>query len=204
MTLHSVNRADLEAALASAQSEATQILDQVNFAQNELAKTSFVGEQAESLKEEMNAKMSGFVATSYENVNELMRVIVNNMNVVVTKLGGALWEVTTITPGQVTNADVMRVSANQDYEIDTDEMLGFAGKVDEWFEAIVSSYQAVESTIADGTPTWQGPEKVATVSAVREAVGSILGSAGGTGVRGVGSSLSSLLRDQVSVMESGA
>jgi hypothetical protein len=206
--MHAVKKGDLEAALASSRTEASLILDQVNFVQNELKKTSFVGEQAEELAGEMNTKMSTFVAATYDNVDELLRVIVNNMNVVVTKLGGAAWPHEPVERGQASNADVLRVSANADYEIDTDEMSAFAGKVDEWFEAIATSYNNIRGTIAEGTPGWQGPEKVTTVTAVTNAVEEILGSAGdggdGTGVRGVGASLSGRLRDQVTVMNSGA
>lgn len=201
MTLHAVKLSDLEAALASARTEASLILDQVNFVQRELGNTSFVGEQAESLRDEMNQKMTAFVSVTYDNVDELMRVLVNNMNVVVTKLGGAPWPHQPVERGAATNAETLRISGNADYEIDTDEMTGFANKVDEWFEAIATSYQNVRGTVADGTPGWQGPEKVATVTAVTDAVETILGSAGGTGVRGVGSSLSSRLREQVSVMQ---
>ncbi len=207
MVLHAVKMTDLEAALASARTEAALILDQVNFVQRELKSTSFVGEQAESLAEEMNTKMTTFVAATYDNVDELLRVIVNNMNVVVTKLGGAHWPHEPVERGQATNAEALRISANQDYEIDTDEMTGFAGKVDEWFEAIATSYNNVRGTIAEGTPGWQGPEKLTTVTAVTSAVEEIVGSAGngdGTGVRGVGASLSGWLRDQVTVMNSGS
>lgn len=201
MTLHAVKLTDLEAALASARTEASLILDQVNFVQRELANTSFVGEQAESLRDEMNAKMATFVSATYDNVDELMRVLVNNMNVVVTKLGGAPWANQPVERGAASNAETLRISGNADYEIDTDEMAGFANKVDEWFEAIATSYQNVRGTVLDGTPGWQGPEKVATVTAVTDAVETILGSAGGTGVRGVGSSLSTRLREQVAVMQ---
>ncbi|MGI9599049.1 MAG: hypothetical protein ACR2QK_22990, partial [Acidimicrobiales bacterium] len=155
---------DLEAALASARTEASLILDQVNFVQTELKKTSFVGEQAETLAGEMNTKMTTFVSATYDNVDELLRVIVNNMNVVVTKLGGAAWPHEPVERGQATNAEALRVSANQDYEIDTDEMSGFAGKVDEWFEAIATSYGNIRGTISEGTPGWQGPEKTTTVT----------------------------------------
>ncbi len=206
MVLHAVKMTDLEAALASARTEASLILDQVNFVQAELKKTSFVGEQAETLAGEMNTKMTTFVAATYDNVDELLRVIVNNMNVVVTKLGGAAWPHEPVERGQASTAEALRVSANQDYEIDTDEMSGFAGKVDEWFEAIATSYGNVRGTISDGTPGWQGPEKTTTVTAVSSAVEEILGAAGdgdGTGVRGVGASLSGWLRDQVNVMNSG-
>lgn len=207
MVLHAVKREDLAAALASARTESGVILDQVNFVQNELANTSFVGEQAESLADEMNDKMAQFVQATYENVDELMRVIVNNMNVVVTKLGGAPWPHEPVERATASNASVLRVSGNDDYEIDTDEMSGFANKVDEWFEAIATSYNRVRSTVTDGTPGWQGPEKNTTTDAVNTAVEQILGSAGdtdGTGVRGVGASLAGRLRDQVAVMESGA
>jgi uncharacterized protein YukE len=193
---------DLEAALASARTEASLILDQVNFVQRELQNTSYVGEQAERLAAEMNTKMVAFVATTYDNVDELLRVIVNNMNVVVTKLGGAPWAHQAVERGQATNAQALRVSANQDYEIDTDEMAGFATRVDDWFGAIATSYRNIRSTIGDGTPGWQGPEKVVTVTAVNDAVETIIGSAGGeTGVLGVGASLSARLREQVAVMD---
>lgn len=207
MVLHAVKMSDLEAALASARTEASLILDQVNFAQTELKKTSFVGEQAETLAGEMNTKMATFVAATYDNVDELLRVIVNNMNVVVSKLGGAPWPHEPVERGQANTAEALRVSANQDYEIDTEEMTGFAGKVDDWFEAIATSYNNVRGTISEGTPGWQGPEKTTTVTAVTNAVEEILGSAGdgdGTGVRGVGASLSGWLRDQVSIMNSDA
>lgn len=203
MVLHAVKMTDLEAALASSRTEASLILDQVNFVQNELRNTSFVGEQAETLALEMNTKMTTFVGATYDNVDELLRVIVNNMNVVVTKLGGAAWPHEPVERGQASNAEALRISGNNDYEIDTEEMSGFAGKVDEWFEAIATSYNNVRGTIADGTPGWQGPEKMTTVTAVSSAVEEILGSAGdgdGTGVRGVGASLSGWLRDQVNVM----
>ncbi|MEM9562787.1 MAG: hypothetical protein AAGA93_09235 [Actinomycetota bacterium] len=202
MVLHAVKMTDLEAALASARTEASLILDQVNFVQRELQATTFVGEQAEALAGEMNGTMATFVAATYDNVDELLRVIVNNMNVVVTKLGGAPWPHQPVERGAATNAEALRISGNQDYEIDTDEMLGFATKVDEWFEAIVTSYHNVRGTIAEGTPGWQGPEKIVTVTAVTDAVETIVGAAdGGSGVRGVGSSLSTWLRDQVAVME---
>lgn len=207
MVLHAVKMTDLEAALASARTEASLILDQVNFVQSELKKTSFVGEQAETLATEMNTRMSAFVSATYDNVDELLRVIVNNMNVVVTKLGGAPWPHEPVERGQASTAEALRISANQDYEIDTDEMSGFAGKVDHWFEAIAGGYNNIRGTIAEGTPGWQGPEKITTVTAVTGAVEEILGSAGdggGTGVRGVGASLSGRLRDQVTVMNSGA
>ena len=203
MTVHAVNMTDLEAALASSRTEASLILDQVNFVQRELKNTKFVGETAEALAQEMNGKMATFVAATYDNVDELLRVIVNNMNVVVTKLGGAPWAHNPVERGAAVNAEALRISANQDYEIDTDEMVGFATKVDEWFEAIATSYQNIRGTIAEGTPGWQGPEKITTVTAVSEAVETIIGNAGSeTGVRGVGASLSGWLRDQVAVMES--
>ena len=203
MVVHAVTMADLEAALASSRTEASLILDQVNFVQRELKNTSFVGEQAERLAEEMNTKMATFVTATYDNVDELLRVIVNNMNVVVTKLGGAPWPHEAVERGTATTAEALRISANQDYEIDTDEMAGFANRVDEWFEAIATSYQNIRGTIADGTPGWQGPEKMVTVTAVNDAVTTIIGSPGSdAGVRGVGSSLSGWLRDQVAVMSS--
>lgn len=207
MVLHAVKMTDLEAALSSARVEASLILDQVNFVQNELRKTSFVGEQAERLAEDMNAKMTSFVSTTYDNVDELLRVIVGNMNVVVIKLGGAPWPHEMVQRGQAGTAEALRVSANADYEIDTDQMSNFAARVDEWFEAIAGSYGNIRGAISDGTPGWQGPEKITTVAAVTDAVESIVGSAGdsgGNGVRGVGASLSSWLRQQVSVMNSGA
>ncbi len=207
MVLHAVKMTDLEAALASARTEASSILDRVNFVQTELKKTSFVGEQAEHLAAEMNTRMSAFVAATYDNVDALLLIIVNNMNVVVSKLGGAAWPHQPVARGQATTAEALRVSANQDYEIDTEEMSGFAAKVDHWFEAIAGGYNNIRATIADGTPGWQGPEKLTTVTAVAGAVEEILGSAGdggGTGVRGVGASLSGRLRDQVAVMNSGA
>ncbi|MEM7272902.1 MAG: hypothetical protein AAF547_07475 [Actinomycetota bacterium] len=207
MVMHAVKREDLEAALMSSRKEAGLILGQVNFVQDELAKTKFVGEQAERLADEMNAKMRDFTAASYENVNELMRVIVNNMNVVVTKLGGSPWPHELIEAQAANNAAALRISGNTDYEIDTDEMTAFASKVDEWFEAIATSYNNVRGTVSEGTPSWQGPEKTATVDAVNTAIEQILGSAGdgdGTGVRGVGASLSGWLREQVAVMEGGA
>lgn len=200
MALHAVKMTDLEAALASARTEASLILDQVNFVQRELRNTSFVGEQAERLAEEMNAKMATFVVTTYDNVDELLRVIVNNMNVVVTKLGGAPWPHQAVERGQAISAETLRISANQDYEIDTDEMSSFATRVDEWFEAIVASYHKIRGTIAEGTPGWQGPEKSATVTAVGDAIESIVGSTGSGGVRGVGASLSGRLREQVALM----
>jgi hypothetical protein len=205
MVVHSVNTTDLQAALASARTEASLILDQVNFVQTELNKTKFVGEQAERLADEMNGRMAAFVAASYDNVDELLRVIVNNMNVVVTKLGGHPWPHEVVQRGTAATAQTLRISANADYEIDTDQMAAFAAKVDDWFEAIAASYGNIRGSISDGTPGWQGPEKTATVTAVSTAVERILGSAGdagGTGVRGVGSSLSGWLRQQVSVMES--
>ena len=201
MVLHAVRQEDLQAALASARTEASLILDQVNFVQRELQKTSFVGEQAETLAAEMNQKMTTFVGATYDNVDELLRVILNNMNVVVTKLGGRPWEHQVIERGAAVNAETLRMSGNADYEIDTDEMAAFATKVDEWFEAIATSYQNIRGTIAEGTPTWQGPEKVVTVTAVSDAVQTIIGTAGGeVGVRGVGASLSGWLRDQVAAM----
>jgi len=160
-----------------------------------------VGEQAERLADEMNAKMAAFVAATYDNVDELLRVIVTNMNVIVTKLGGAPWPHQTVERGQAATAGTLRLSANRDYEIDTEQMSAFAVRVDEWFEAIATSYQKVRATIADGTPGWQGPEKVATVAAVGDAVEAIIGSAGGSGVRGVGASLSGWLREQVAAMQ---
>lgn len=203
MTIHAVKMTDLQAALASSRTEASLILDQVNFVQRELKNTSFVGEQAERLADEMNTKMATFVTTTYDHVDELLRVITNNMNVVVTKLGGAPWPHETIERGSATSAEALRVSANQDYEIDTDEMSGFANRVDEWFEAIAASYQNIRGTIADGTPGWQGPEKMATVTAVNDAVTGIIGSPGaGGGVRGVGASLSARLREQAALMNS--
>lgn len=205
MVVHSVNTTDLQAALASARTEASLILDQVNFVQTELKKTKFVGEQAELLAEQMNTTMRNFVSASYDNVDELLRVIVNNMNVVVTKLGGQPWAHEVLQRGSAGNAEALRISANADYEIDTDEMAAFAAKVDDWFEAIATSYGNIRGSIAEGTPGWQGPEKVTTVTAVNTAVEEILGSAadsGGTGVRGVGASLSGWLREQVSVMGS--
>ena len=208
MALHAVKMTDLEAALASARKEAASILDQVNFVQLELARTSFVGEQAEALATEMNAKMGPFVAVTYDNVDDLLRVIVNNMNVVVTKLGGAPWGHQPVGRGQAAHAEALRRSGNNDYEIDTDQMVAFAGKVDQWFEAIGASYHNMRATIADGTPGWQGPEKAAAVAAVNSAVEEILGAAGdgagGTGVRGVGASLSGWLREQANLMHSGA
>lgn len=202
MALHAVRMTDLEAALASARTEASLILDQVNFVQQELKATTFVGEQAEALAADMNGTMGAFVATTYDNVDELLRVIVNNMNVVVTKLGGAPWAHQPVERGTATTAEALRISGNQDYEIDTDEMAAFATRVDEWFEAIVASYHNVRGTISEGTPGWQGPEKVVTVTAVTDAIESIVGTAGGeTGVRGVGASLSGWLRDQVAVMQ---
>lgn len=207
MVVHAVKMTDLEAAYASARTEAGLILDQVNFVQTELKKTSFVGEQAEALAAEMNAKMSAFVAATYDNVDELLRLIVANMNVVVTKLGGAAWPHQPVGRGQAGVAEALRVSGNQDYVIDTAEMEAFANKVDAWFEAIVGSYNKVRSTVADGTPGWQGPEKLAAVDAVGAAVEQILGSAGdtaGSGVRGVGASLSGWLRQQVGLMANNA
>lgn len=207
MVIHAVKMTDLEAAYASVRTEAGLILDQVNFVQTELKKTSFVGEQAEALAAEMNAKMSLFVAATYDNVDELLRLIVGNMNVVVTKLGGAPWPHQPVARGQAGLAETLRVSGNQDYEIDTAEMEGFANKVDSWFEAIVASYNKVRSTIADGTPGWQGPEKVVAVETVATSVEQILGSAGdatGTGVRGVGASLSGWVRQQVAMMANGS
>ncbi len=207
MVLHAVRKADLEAALASARTEAGLILDQVNFVQNELRNTTFVGEQAERLALEMNTTMTSFVATTYDNVDDLMRVIVNNMNVVVTKLGGDRWPHRPVERGQAANAEALRSSGNEQYEIDTEQMSGFATKVDDWFEAIAASYGNIRGTIADGTPGWQGPEKTTTVAAVTDAVDRILGSAGGgngAGVRGVGASLSGWLREQVNLMNSGA
>ncbi len=202
MVLHAVKMTDLEAALASSRAEASLILDQVNFVQRELKATRFVGEQAEALATEMNAKMATFVAATYDNVDELLRVIVNNMNVVVTKLGGAPWAHQAVERGAAVTAEALRISGNQDYEIDTDEMAGFAVRVDEWFEAIVASYHNIRGTIAEGTPGWQGPEKMVTVTAVTDAIETIVGTAGSeAGVRGVGASLSGWLRDQVVVMQ---
>ncbi len=204
MVVHSVNTTDLQAALASARTEASLILDQVNFVQTELKNTKFVGEQAEVLAEQMNTTMRSFVTASYDNVDELLRVIVNNMNVVVIKLGGQPWPHEVVQRSSAGNAETLRISANADYEIDTDEMASFATKVDDWFEAIATSYGNIRGSIVEGTPGWQGPEKTTTVTAVNSAIEEILGSAGaggGTGVRGVGASLSGWLREQVSVME---
>lgn len=203
MTLYAVHDQDLQNALTSARTEASHILEQVNFVQQELANTTFVGESAELLAGEMNAKMLTFVTATYDNVDELLRVIVNNMNVVVTKLGGDIWTHTPVARGSRVEAEALRSSGNTDYEIDTDEMAGFANKVDGWFEGIATSYRNVRATIAEGTPRWHGPEKIATVTAVSDAVETIVGTAGGeTGVLGVGSSLSGWVREQVSVMES--
>lgn len=205
MVVHAVKFEDLEAALISSRTEAGIILDQVNLAQDELAKTSFVGEQADALSAQMNEKMDQFVLATYENVDELLRVIVNNMNVVVTKLGGNPWDHQPVQRGTANRAATLREHGTTDYEINTDEMSGFANKVDQWFEAIVTSYNNVRGTVIDGTPTWKGPEKDTTAEAVNTAIEQILGSAGdegGTGVRGVGASLSGWLRDQVAVMES--
>ncbi|MGH1492751.1 MAG: hypothetical protein ACRBK7_25715 [Acidimicrobiales bacterium] len=206
MVVHSVNTTDLQAALTSARTEAALILDQVNYVQTELKKTKFVGEQAETLAEEMNTTMRTFVAASYDNVDELLRVIVNNMNVVVTKLGGQPWVHEVIQRSEASTAEALRISANSDYEIDTDEMAGFATRVDDWFEAIATSYGNIRGSIVEGTPGWQGPEKITTSTAVSNAIEEILGSAGdtgGTGVRGVGASLSGWLRAQVAVMNNG-
>lgn len=204
LVLYAAKKVDLDAALATARTEASLILDQVNHVQTELARTTFVGEQAEMLAEEMNAKMRVFVQATYENVDGLLLAIVNSMNVVVTKLGGRQWEHLPVERGQVGMAGAMRSSGNTDYEIDTDEMAAFAVQVDGWFENIATSYNKIRSAIVDGTPGWQGPEKIQAVGQVNDVIDQILGSAGGdTGVRGVGASLSRRLRDQVTVMNSG-
>lgn len=204
MVIHAVKRADLDMAYVAARREAGLILDQVNFVQSELGNTTFVGEQAEALAEEMNNKMTAFVAATYENVDELMRVIVTNMNVVVRKLGGEGWQPEAVPRGQATRAETLRLSGGQDYEINTADMSGFADKVDQWFEAIAASYNNLRASVSSGNTSWRGPEQQATEQAVTEAVERILGAAGagdGTGVRGVGSSLSGWIRQQVNLMD---
>lgn len=205
MVVHSVNTNDLQTALASARSEAALILDQVNFVQAELKNTDFVGEQAELLAEEMNTKMQQFVTATYDNVDWVLRLIVDRMNIVVTKLGGQPWPHETVARGSAGNAETLRIAANSDYQIDLDKMSTFANQVDGWFETIATSYGNIRGAVADGTPGWQGPEKITTVTDVNSAIAEIVGSAGateGSGVRGVGASLSGRLRDQVTLMES--
>jgi hypothetical protein len=202
VTTFSVKKTDLEAALASSRSEAAQILELVNGVQRQLQATTFVGETAERLSKEMDTKMGEFVLASYSNVDEVLRLIVDYMNVVVTKLGGDAWGHVVVERGSTVASETMRKSGGQDYEIDIDSMETYARMVDEQFESIAAGYMRIQATISDGTPGWQGPEKVATVNAVNEAVQIILGTAGGeTGVRGVGSSLSGLLREQISLMQ---
>lgn len=202
VTTFSVKKTDLEAALASSRSEAAQILELVNGVQRQLQATTFVGETAELLSAEMDTKMGEFVLASYQNVDEVLRLIVDYMNVVVTKLGGDMWHHVVVERGTTVASETMRRSGGQDYEIDTESMEAYARMVDEQFEAIAAGYMRIQATISDGTPGWQGPEKVATVNAVNEAVQMILGAPGGeTGVRGVGSSLSGLLREQISLMQ---
>lgn len=202
MTVYAVKNTDLEAAYQSARAEAALLLEKVNAVQQRLAATEFVGETAERLAVEMNEKMGKFVDASYANVDQLMRLIVDRMNIVVMKLGGDRWNYQTIERSSQVQAEAMRNSGNGDYQIDTDQVVGFADDVDLWFDEIAQCYQNIRGTVTDGTPSWQGPEKIATVNEVSEAITTIVGGAGGNGVLGVGSSLSTLLRDQISMMES--
>ncbi|MEL6984603.1 MAG: hypothetical protein AAFO29_19400 [Actinomycetota bacterium] len=201
MTVFAVNKEDLEASYQSARAEAIILLEKVNAVQQRLAATNFVGETAEGLAIEMNDKMGIFVDNSYTNVDLVMKLIVDRMNVVVTKLGGNLWGYQTIERGAHAQAEAKETSGNAIYTIDTEDMAQFAKDVDAWFDEIAQCYQNIRNTIAEGTPSWQGPEKITTVNDVTEAVSTILGGVGGTGVLGVGSSLSTLLRDQVTLME---
>ena len=206
MVVHAVKFEDLEAALMSARKEAGVILEQVNLAQDQLAATRFVGQQADELATQMNDKMSQFVTATYENVDAVLYTIVQNMNVVVTKLGGAPWDHVKIERGAANTASTFEDhQGSTNYQIDTQDMSDFATMVDGWFEDIVTSYNNLRGTVIDGTPTWEGPEKQVTTEAVDTAVTQIIGTAGdesGTGVRGVGASLSGWLREQVSRMES--
>ena len=202
---HAVKFADLQLALLTSQAEAKSIVEQVNSAQGQLAQTVFVGDVAENLSVEMNEKMSHFVETTYVQLDELLRVIVNNMNVVVTKLGGAPWTHEPVAREVAAQASTNRQHGGTDYEINLEDMEKFASLVDNWFASIVSSYQKIRGEVCEGTTTWIGPEKNATVTAVDTAIETILGSAdaeNGTGVRGVGASLSGAIRSQVAVMES--
>lgn len=199
-TQFSVNKEDLIEARRAAEKEANGILEQVNTVQTRLANTTYIGENAEQLAEEMNQTMRPFVDATYENLDELMRVITNNMNVVVTKLGGAAWEPYNVARGTVSEAASVSASGNTDYQIETTEMEAFAEEVDASFAEIEAGYTRLQATIEIGTPSWRGPEKDATVGAMAEAIPTILGSEGGGGVRGVGSSLSTALRSQVTLM----
>jgi hypothetical protein len=122
------------------------------------------------------------------------------MNVVVTKLGGDPWTHSPIARGAAVKAEAATLDA--DYVVAPEDLRSFAEEVDASFDAIVGGYYKLRATIDEGLPTWQGPEKKATVTAVNQAVDSIVGSPGSeTGVRGIGSSLSTRLRKQASVME---
>lgn len=199
MTTFAVEKTDLEAALASARTEASRILEEVNTTQRRLENTSFVGETAEHLAREMDDKMGAFVHATYENVDSLLLLITRHMNVVVTKLGGNEWAHRPVERGGVSKASVMKQAGGNTYMIETEEVADFAREVDASFKVIADCFLKIQSTIADGTPGWHGPEKIATVNAVGDAVTTIVSSP--NGVTAVGESLSGLLQDQVALME---
>jgi hypothetical protein len=198
-TYHSVNKQHLLEIFDEVQSRATTIVRQVDQVQLQLGETIYVGQNADELATEMNLKMASFVAITHQQLDQLLQLVTDNMNVVVTKLGSPPWGYTPIA-AMALNATARAKPADNGttVEIDTGSMETFAGEVEAQFKGVTDNYLAIEALMSTGGEgKWRGPEQEATATAVRQAIGSIVPE-----VNNVSASLQARIREQAALMGS--
>lgn len=170
--LHEVKLEDLQECKRQVDAKIEAIMESLAAMNKNVEATHYVGQNADMFADGMNAQVDAFCATQELNLIELLRVVTNNMNVVVTKLGGEPFQ--DALPVNFQNAE-KAVSKKGDYfGIETDDMVSLKGEITTQIGEITGLYEQIAPQ-AIRASEWVGPEKDQTADMVEgEVKGSIV------------------------------
>ncbi len=197
MTLHMVKLDDLEACRLRVDAKVNSIMEELVAMNANVENTFFVGENAEAFATQMNVQVDAFVATQRLNLDELLRSVTANMNVVVTKLGGQAWPPP--NPIDITNAQKAVAQKGAGYGIETTDMESLQREIRRHLQQISNYYNTIGPE-AIGESEWVGPEKEATVAMVSSQVQAVIL----PDIETTASDLALALAQQVAAMEASA
>lgn len=163
MTRHQVTLTDLQTCKLRVDAKVAGITDELVAMNANVEGTHFIGENADSFAESMNAKVDLFVEAQRLNLANILETVTANMNVVVTKLGGEPWPAP--EPIDLTNAQRAVSKKGEGYGIETTDMESLQLEIRKHMQQISNLYATIGSE-AIAESAWEGPEKEATAEAV--------------------------------------
>ncbi len=200
MAIHSVSPGDLVKCKQAVDATIAEIGTELSNLNASVESQHFIGTNATQFALDLNTTVDGFVLTQMGNLNEILSTVTNNMNVVITKLGGAPLPNATAEE-LVKGAEAKSKAATEEGQeaIDTEGLTSYATELQGYMDRIAESYQTIGPGALNSS-NWIGPEQEATVQDVTQQVSTVVM----PNIQETGAAMAKAIDTQVQIMGPGA